>query len=162
MEFPDFAVNPEYPAPTETNSKFKAEKVQLQRNEMTETITVLLVDEDQDILDITTTFLQREDEALDVTPMSDTATALETIQADPERIDCVISDYSMPEMTGVEFLRAVREADPDVPFFFFTGRDRQQIEAELGEETVTGYVQKGTGTERYADLATEIRDAVES
>lgn len=129
---------------------------------MTETITVLLVDEDQDILDITTTFLEREDDALDVTPMTETATALETIQEDPEDIDCVISDYSMPEMTGVEFLRAVREADPDVPFFFFTGRDRQQIEAELGEASVTGYVQKGTGTERYADLAVEIRDAVES
>ncbi|WP_181687108.1 response regulator [Halorhabdus salina] len=129
---------------------------------MTETITVLLVDEDQDILDITATFLEREDEALDVLPVTETATALETVQEQPERVDCVISDYSMPEMTGVEFFQSVREVDPDVPFFFFTGRDRQQIEAELGEQSVTGYVQKGTGTERYADLATEIRDAVDA
>ncbi|QGN06848.1 response regulator [Halorhabdus sp. CBA1104] len=129
---------------------------------MTETITVMLVDEDQDILDITSTFLEREDDALDVLTVTETATALETIQAEPAAVDCVISDYSMPEMTGVEFFHAVRDVAPTVPFFFFTGRDRQQIDAELGEQSVTGYVQKGTGTDRYADLATEIRDAVEA
>lgn len=127
---------------------------------MPETITVLLVDEDEDILDLTATFLEREAPELDVETSRRTTTALETIETDPDALDCVVSDYTMPAMTGVEFLEAVRERDPALPFFFFTGRDREEIEAELGDESIDGYVRKGTDTDRYADLATDIVDAV--
>ena len=127
---------------------------------MSESITVLLVDEDQDILDITATFLQRE-ATLEVETMTRTTDALATIEEDPGAVDCVVSDYTMPEMTGVEFLKAVRERNPDLPFFFFTGRDRSDIEAELDTESIDGYVRKGTGTDRYSELAEDIVDAVD-
>ncbi|WP_135662416.1 response regulator [Halorhabdus rudnickae] len=129
---------------------------------MSESITVLLVDEDRDILDISATFLEREVERLDVETMTRTAAALEAIEADPAAVDCVVSDYTMPEMTGVEFLEAVRDRDPDLAFFFFTGRDRSAIDAELDAESIDGYVRKGTGTDRYADLATDIVETVEN
>lgn len=127
---------------------------------MPETITVLLVDEDRDILEITATFLEREDEALEVRVSQETATALETIEDESSTVDCVISDYSMPGMSGIDFFREVRDKDPAMPFFFFTGRSRTEIDAELDEETLTGYVQKGTGTEQYGRLAEDIRQAV--
>jgi len=128
---------------------------------MSESITVLLVDEDRDILDLTATFLEREVKRLDVETMTRTTAALETIEDDPDSVDCVVSDYTMPEMTGVEFLNAVREKDPDLPFFFFTGRDRSELEAELETESIDGYVRKGTGTDRYAELAADVVEAVE-
>ncbi|WP_136688119.1 response regulator [Halorhabdus amylolytica] len=128
---------------------------------MPESITVLLVDEDRDILDITATFLERESERLDVETVTRTAQALDVLETDPDAVDCVVSDYTMPGMTGVEFLETVRDHDPELPFFFFTGRDRSEIEAQLDADAIDGYVQKGTGTERYAELATDIVDTVD-
>jgi DNA-binding NtrC family response regulator len=126
---------------------------------MTEPITVLLVDEDTEVLELTQTFLEREDEHLDVTTETSADAALELLASDS--FDCVVSDYAMPEMTGIEFLEAVHERKPGLPFFFFTGKDSEEIEAVAEEADLAGYVQKGTGTERYADLASEIRSAVE-
>ena len=45
--------------------------------------------------------------------------AIERFKATP--FDVVVSDISMPEMTGLEFLRAVRELDLDVPVILMTG-----------------------------------------
>lgn len=126
---------------------------------MTETITVLLVDEDTEVLELTKTFLEREDEHLDVTTETSATDALEMVG--DGAFDCIVSDYSMPSMTGVEFLEAVHDRNPGLPFFFFTGKDSEEIEAIAEDADIAGYVQKGTGTERYGDLAREVRAAVE-
>jgi len=127
---------------------------------MAGTITVLLVDEDSDVLELTKTFLEREDDAIEVTTETSAPDALDRLESDS--FDCVVSDYSMPSMSGIEFLRTVREREPGLPFFFFTGKNRAEIQTEAGDVEVTGYVQKGTGTDRYADLAEGIRVAVGS
>jgi len=126
---------------------------------MAGTITVLLVDEDTDVLELTQTFLEREDDAITVTTETSSPDALDRLESDS--FDCVVSDYSMPSMSGIEFLQEVREREPGLPFFFFTGKNREEIETEAGDLEVTGYVQKGTGTDRYTDLAEEIRAAVQ-
>jgi CheY-like chemotaxis protein len=122
-------------------------------------ISVLLVDEDVEVLELTQTFLEREDDALEVTTETGAADALDRLE--DGAFDCVVSDYAMPNMTGVEFLEAVRERQPGLPFFFFTGKDSEEIEAVADTADITGYVQKGTGTERYGELADAIRSAVE-
>jgi CheY-like chemotaxis protein len=127
--------------------------------QMPETITLLLVDEDTEVLELTKTFLEREDQHLDVTTETSATAALELLE--DGTYDCVVSDYAMPSMTGVEFLEAVHERDPALPFFFFTGKDSEEIEAIAEDANISGYVQKGTGTERYGELAREVRAAVE-
>lgn len=37
-----------------------------------------------------------------------------------EKIHCVVCDISMPEMTGVELIRRIREEGNEVPFIFYT------------------------------------------
>jgi two-component system chemotaxis response regulator CheY len=48
----------------------------------------------------------------------DGAQALEVVAADEP--DLIISDWNMPEMTGIEFLQKLREADNQTPFGFVT------------------------------------------
>jgi EAL domain-containing protein (putative c-di-GMP-specific phosphodiesterase class I) len=39
----------------------------------------------------------------------------------PDAFDVIVSDLSMPRMGGIEFIRAVRQKDQDIPVIFITG-----------------------------------------
>ena len=125
-------------------------------------IRVLHVDDEPDFADLTATFLEREDDRIEVR----TATAPEEgldILADHE-IDCVVSDYEMPRTNGVEFLEAVRETYPDLPFVLFTGKGSEEVASEAVSAGVTDYLQKrGSGVAgQYELLARRITSAVEA
>jgi len=123
-------------------------------------IRVLHVDDDPEIVDLATTFLEREDERLEIEPAGSAAEALDRL--DSGRINCIISDYQLPDMGCREFVDAVHETEPGFPFILFTGRDRTQLDDDLFEDGIAGYLQKGSGVDQYADLAAEIVAAVEA
>ncbi len=47
--------------------------------------------------------------------------ALESFRLTPRRFDIVVTDESMPEMTGSELVREIRKIRPDVPVLMMTG-----------------------------------------
>lgn len=120
-------------------------------------IEVLLVDEDADVLEIVQTFLEQEDD-LDVTSVVDPERALEMATTDD--YDVVVSDYKMPGLDGVELCAAIREQAEAIPFFLFSAREPEDVQPAADDAGVTGFVQKGTGTEQYSVLAQKIRTAV--
>ena len=83
-------------------------------------IQVLHVDDEPDFADLTRAYLEREDDRFTVETATSADEGLRCIDDDPP--DCVVSDYNMPGTDGIEFLRAVRERFPDLPFVLFTGR----------------------------------------
>jgi len=95
---------------------------------MPETIRVLHVDSDVDILEQTTLHLEREGEDVEVVTETDVPTALERIRE--EDIDCVLSDYMMSAMDGLELLTEVRADDPDLPFILYIGRSSEDVASE--------------------------------
>lgn len=121
-------------------------------------IEVLVVDEDEDMLELTETFLERESDEIRVTTEKHPPTAAERIESGA--FDCVVSDLRMPEMNGIELCQTVREQHPDLPFFLFTGANKGDIETKDGSDELSGIVQKGTGTDHYTDLANRIEAAV--
>jgi PAS domain S-box-containing protein len=128
-------------------------------DERTETIRVLHVDDEPSFADLTAEFLERDDDRFEVCTETRAHAGLERLAN--ERIDCVVSDYEMPEMDGLEFLRAVREADEEVPFILFTGRGSEAVASDAIAAGVTDYLQKGAGTDQYTVLANRIGNAVE-
>jgi PAS domain S-box-containing protein len=121
-------------------------------------IRVLLVDDEPGVADVTARFLERTDEPLEVTVEHDAAAGLEHLQK--ESVDCVVSDYQMPETNGIEFLEQVRAAFPDLPFVLFTGKGSEDLASEAISAGVTNYLQKETGTDHYEVLARQIQNAV--
>ncbi|MEF8785221.1 MAG: response regulator [Haloarculaceae archaeon] len=125
---------------------------------MGEEIRVLVVDEDEDVLELTETFLEREADALSVLTEPSASAAVD--RATDGDVDCVVSDYRMPEMNGLELFEAVRERDGDLPFFLVTAAADEKTLNRAESAGVTGFIQKGAGTDHYTALANRIVDAV--
>jgi CheY-like chemotaxis protein len=125
---------------------------------MADRIRVLVVDEDSDVLELAEMFLEREAERLDVETETSAAAAAERI-GDGD-VDCVVSDYRMPGMDGIELLERVREAGADLPFFLTSATVDDEAVAAAEAAGAAGFVRKGSGSDHYADLAARIREAV--
>jgi CheY-like chemotaxis protein len=50
------------------------------------------------------------------------ADAVQWFALEPERFDVVLSDHTMPGMTGLELARTVLARRPDVPVLLYSGR----------------------------------------
>ncbi len=72
----------------------------------------------------------------------DGTTAWETLNKD--NIDFVISDWNMPNMTGIELLRKVRASEEfaDVPFLMVTAEAQQENIIEAVQAKVSNYIVK--------------------
>jgi PAS domain S-box-containing protein len=56
-----------------------------------------------------------------VVTMTDVARALELVRAKPSRFDLVVTDMTMPTMSGLEFARHLAKIRPDLPVILSTG-----------------------------------------
>ena len=104
-------------------------------------ITILLVDDMPDLLEITRIFLEKEGDLAVDTAMS----AEEAFRMLHERkYDAVVSDYNMPEMDGLALLRAVRSHPVvrKVPFILLTGRGDRELVVKAAEAGVNNYLVK--------------------
>ncbi|WP_254280338.1 ATP-binding response regulator [Haloarcula marina] len=80
-----------------------------------------------------------------------------------EDFDCVVSDYEMPEMNGLELLRTIREDDPTLPFILLTGRGDEETASKAIAVGVADYLLKLEVVEdkQYGRLANRIQSVVE-
>jgi PAS domain S-box-containing protein len=120
-------------------------------------ISLLYVDDEPDLLDLCKLFLEREGEFSVATVTS----AREGLQILAEgMIDAIVSDYQMPGMDGIEFLKQVRMEFKDIPFILFTGKGREEVVIEAIENGADFYLQKGGDPRaQFSELSHKIRQA---
>ncbi|MEM2124713.1 MAG: PAS domain S-box protein, partial [Methanolinea sp.] len=117
-------------------------------------ISVLYVDDEPSLLDVTKHLLEHTQQISVDTAVS-AAEGLEMIAQ--HRYDVVVSDYQMPGMDGIGFLRAIRELGLDVPFIIFTGKGREEVAVSAFESGADFYVQKGGDVRaQFAELERKI------
>ncbi|MGY5874842.1 MAG: PAS domain S-box protein [Candidatus Thorarchaeota archaeon] len=123
-------------------------------------ISVLMVDDDVDLLRIASELLKREDPDFRIDKASSVKEAVSLLEN--SSYDCVVSDYMMPEVDGLTFLEKIREGGREIPFIIFTGRSREEVAINALNLGATRYVTKGGDPKsQYAELAHIIRTAVE-
>jgi PAS domain S-box-containing protein len=78
------------------------------------------------------------------------------------KYDVVVSDYEMPQKSGLEFLKELREQNNQIPFILFTGKGREEVVIKALNLGANCYVNKqGTPETVYAELASSVTQAVE-
>jgi len=78
---------------------------------------VLLVDDEEEYLEIMSERMRARD--IEVTTSTSAREALNMIAT--ESFDAVIMDFMMPEMNGIEALKAIKEKNPEMQIILLTG-----------------------------------------
>lgn len=126
---------------------------------------VLVVSADDAYLDEFVTALEGR-ERIRVLTASSVDAAVATLAAhgvsdgDSNGIDCVVSDYDLPDSNGVRFLQVVRAAAPTLPFVLFTTDGTEEIASDAIAADVTDYLIKERFGNQWDRLASLVRDAV--
>jgi len=86
---------------------------------------ILLVDDEGPIIQIGQEYLQRL--GYQVTASTSSAKAWLDFRAHPEDFDLVITDLTMPELTGIELAEAMLRLRPDIPIILTSGYSETNI-----------------------------------
>ena len=125
----------------------------LQANGIYGTENIMLVEDEEDVLSSTQAIL--ESMGYRIWPFLDSVLAIRTFEKQPDAFDLVITDMTMPKMTGKELCQRVRELGSDIPIILCSGFNPDLTTGAIQQAGISRAVQKPvTGR----DLARIIRE----
>jgi DNA-binding NarL/FixJ family response regulator len=102
---------------------------------------VLLVDDDIEFLDVARILFDQKDPDMELIVSASVKDALQKLER--EKFDIVISDYLMPDASGLDLLEALREGGDDIGFVIWTGHSNEEIAIKSLNLGADYYVLKG-------------------
>lgn len=115
-------------------------------------LSVLVIDDDEDLLDYVEALLQ-DMGVKRVAKASGGSDALRQFDQDEEDhpFNLIICDWMMPEKSGLDVLRDIRERDPDAQFIMLTSKTENQDIAEAVELGTDMYIKKPVKPDSFKD-----------
>jgi len=101
---------------------------------------ILIVDDEQQVVKMVQEML--EELSYTVTTVTDSKAALERFASNPDDFDLVITDQTMPEMTGVELAKQIIHIRPDIPILLTTGFSKTITEEKIKNSDIRKYLRK--------------------
>lgn len=121
-----------------------------------ETYHVLVVDDDSAVAAVVAETLEHVDDALQTTHATDSHDALTQLRQG--QVDCLVTDYEMPDIDG---LALVDRDESDTPFIVFS-QHRDDWIPRAAADRGGAYIRKQAGSEQYHRLAALIREQLEA
>lgn len=115
---------------------------------------IMVVDDEKNLRDLFTTVLKKE--GYDVVAADSPEEALPII-AEEENFDLILTDMTMPGMSGMEFLKALRRDGRKMPVIGMTGKAKGILLDVIKEVGFEGLLFKPFSTE---DLLTTVRSSL--
>jgi len=84
--------------------------------------------------------------------------ALELFRSEPDRFDLVITDMTMPHMTGDTLARALMKIRPDIPVILCTGHSRRVSEEKAKDMGIRAFVMKPILVRAMAETVRSVLD----
>lgn len=117
---------------------------------------ILLVDDDEAIANMTKELIEQF--GYKVTALTNSLETLHTFEKDPNHFDLVITDMTMPNITGAELSKRILAIRPDMPIIICTGFSELMNEEKAKAIGIRDYVIKPF---LKADLARSIRKTLD-
>ena len=121
---------------------------------------ILLVDDEKAIIRLETMMLERL--GYRITSRTNSLEALEVFKATPDEFDLILSDMTMPDLTGLQLAQAIKKIRPDIPFMICSGFSEQISNESVNELGIQGYVAKPLEKRVLAQAIREVLDPVSS
>ena len=121
-------------------------------------LRILHVDDEENQLEFTKIFLEQIDKDVKIKSVLTPEEAFKLQEEDS--FDCIISDYKMLNMNGIELVEKLRERS-DVPFILYTGKGSEEVAEKAFNAGVDDYLRKEAEPTHYQVLAKRIRHTVE-
>jgi len=117
---------------------------------------ILLVEDEKILLNIVKKMLERL--GYRVVPRSNGREALEAFKADPNAFDVVITDLTMPGMTGIQLARELIKTEPEIPIIICTGFNEGINREHLRNLGMQGFIMKPYSSEKLNHAIRDILD----
>lgn len=117
---------------------------------------IMVVDDEKSILDSIEEFLK--DYGYTVTTFSNGAEAFEEFKKSPDEFDLVITDMTMPHMTGDKLSAGILKIKKDIPIILCTGYNENISKDKALELGIKQYIQKPIDSEELVSLIRELLD----
>jgi signal transduction histidine kinase/ActR/RegA family two-component response regulator len=117
---------------------------------------ILLIDDEEQIVSMEQQML--ENLGYEVTARTDSTKALKEFSEQPQNFDLVITDMTMPQMTGDELAQKLLDIKPDIPVILCTGFNEDITEEKALAMGIQKFVMKPVIKN---DLATTIRTVLD-
>ncbi len=115
-------------------------------------LSVLVVDDDPDILEYLQDFLGAE--GFDVTTLADPSLAVERIR--DEVFHLVVLDLMMPKVSGMDLLQQIRAVDDDIAVIILTGHPSLDTATASIQHEVSAYIHKPFTPAEFRDVIARI------
>ncbi len=132
--------------------------MELKETSIKNALKVLIVDDDDELRQFMRMKLANEAPHLFFTGVESGPECLEYLKTN--HVDCIISDYQMPDMNGMELLLTLRESGNDMPFIFVTGQGNEEVAREAFDNGANHYFTKEFGFAHFTRLINCIEQAV--
>ena len=120
--------------------------------------TILIVDDEPDILSSLKLLIERSPRGIKVITASSGAEGLEVLRT--TLVDLVISDFKMPGMDGIQFLVLARALRPDLPRVMFTAyADEKLARRAITEAFVSDFLPKTLASRELVSKVETLLDA---
>jgi signal transduction histidine kinase/ActR/RegA family two-component response regulator len=117
---------------------------------------ILLVDDDSTIVNLYCSIL--EGLGYQVTGVCDSIEALALFEERPSSFDLVISDHTMPGLTGRKLVDRMLHIRPDIPVILMSGFDTVIVEREPGAMGIRKCLDKPVGMKEIAESVRQVLD----
>lgn len=124
---------------------------------METSISVLIIEDNPDQLELTRLRLKKSDPAIIIIETTSAHEALDLLQR--ETVHVILLDYSLPHMNGLELLQEIRRLNRRIPVIFVTGQGDEKIAVQAMKNGAYDYIIKEGNYLQH--LHTIIRNAYE-
>ena len=110
---------------------------------------IMIIDDEEMLVDMMQQVLGQLGYRVDA--YTESRKALEAFRARPTGVDLIITDMTMPEMTGIALAGAVRAVRPDIPVILCTGYNEQVNEGNAASMGIQALIMKPVGMQQLAE-----------